>query len=103
MTHKHKKTKSKIIKFKTARGIKYKLVWRAPAKSYNAAGLCDDPKSKKPEILIDPKLLDKRLLSVLIEELSHAFWFEKPEKEVRKFAAVLTRLIYQLGWRKTKK
>jgi hypothetical protein len=39
-------------------------------------------------------------MSVTIEEFAHAFFWEKSEKKVRKFAAVLTKYLYNQGWRK---
>jgi hypothetical protein len=93
------KKKRKYYKFKTADNKKYTLKFRAPHKTHNADGLCDHPESKKPQIWIDPKLLPKRKLAVLIEEIFHAFFFEKTEREARKFAATLTKFIYTTGWR----
>jgi hypothetical protein len=91
--------KRKSYKFKTADNAKFELKFRAPHRKHNADGLCDDPKSKKPKIYIDPKLLPRRKLAVLIEEIFHAFFFEKTEREARKFAATLTKFIYTTGWR----
>jgi hypothetical protein len=39
-------------------------------------------------------------MSVTIEEFAHAFFWDKTEKNVRKFAATLTKYLYSQGWRK---
>lgn len=85
--------------FKNANGIKYEIIWKCPAKSLKASGLCDPPGEPKPKIWIDPNLDEKRLMEVIIEEVTHAFWFEKTEREVRKLAAVLKKLLYKNGFK----
>lgn len=80
-------------KFTNADGIEYELMWKKPHYTYNAEGLCWAPDQEDPKIIIDPTLKPKRKMSVLIEEVTHAFFWEKSEKEVRKFSALLTRLI----------
>lgn len=87
--------------FTNGDGIKYKVIWKAPHRNWNADGLCDSPESKKPQIWITPDLEEKRLLEVTIEEIFHAHFFEKSEKEARKFSANLRRILYKAGWRKT--
>ena len=89
------------FKFKNVERVEYKIIWKAPYKKYSADGLCDDPKSLKPKIWINPALEEKRLLEVITEEILHSFMFEKNEKTVRKFASVLKRLLYKMGWRKS--
>jgi hypothetical protein len=49
--------------------------------------------------MIRPDLLPRRKLSVTIEEVVHAFWFDKSETEVRKFSGTLSKILYQYGWR----
>ena len=94
-----KKT-SKSFKFKTDLGAEYSVNRNKINTKINAEGFCDSPDSKSPEIVIDPRLLPKREMSVTIEEFAHAFFWEKSEKKVRKFAAVLTKYLYSQGWRK---
>jgi hypothetical protein len=38
---------------------------------------------------------------VTIEEFAHAFFWDKSEKNVRKFAATLTKYLHANGWRKS--
>lgn len=90
--------------FKNGAGVKYKIIWkqhiiwkRRP-KSRRVDGLCDNPKNPKPKIWIDPSLGDKRLMSVIFEEIFHSFAFEKNEKTARRFAGTLKKLLYKLGW-----
>ncbi len=89
------------LTFKNTKGIEYQIVWKAPAKKWQANGLCDPPDSKSPEIWVDPDLDEKLFLEVLTEEMVHAHWFEKSEKEVRKFAANLRRVLIKCGFRAT--
>jgi hypothetical protein len=94
----------KKIHFKTPSGSNYSVFWRKPDKRYGGVpGICFHPEDKDPRIYIEPRLLDRRRLAVLIEEITHAFFFEKNEKDARKFAATLTKLIYFDGWRRVKK
>lgn len=90
----------KGFKFKTDEGYEYCVDKVKVHPRYNASGLCDDPASEKPKIIIDPSLLPRRELAVTIEEFAHAFFFDKTEKKVRKFSAALTKYLYSQGWRK---
>lgn len=63
---------------------------------YTADGLCFDPESDEAKIYIRKQLQNKRKLNVLIEEITHAFFWEMPEYRVRKFSAQLGKIIYHL-------
>lgn len=94
------KKNTKSFKFKTDKGVEYSVdKIKIPAKS-KAEGLCDSPESDFPKIVIEKALLPRREMSVSIEEFAHAFFWDKSEKNVRKFAAVLTKYLYSTGWRK---
>ena len=80
-------------KFTNADGVEYELLWKKPHYKYNAEGLCCSPETDDPKILIDPTLKNRRKMSVLIEEITHAFFWEKSEREVRKFSSTLAKLI----------
>lgn len=82
------------MKFKNFEGIEYTVNYNKPPGKYNASGLCDNPDIKNPTILVDPTLLTRRQLNVLIEEVFHAHLYHLPEKKARKFAANLGKLIY---------
>jgi len=95
-----KKT-TKNFKFKTDKGIEYSVnKVKIPARD-KAEGLCDSPGNERPQIFIETSLLPRREMSVTIEEFAHAFFWDKSEKNVRKFAAVLTKYLYANGWRKS--
>ena len=64
------------------------------AARFKASGLCDSPDTDYPQILVDPTLLTRRQLNVLIEEVFHAHLFDLPERKARKFAANLGKLVY---------
>jgi len=65
-----------------------------------ADGLCYNPNLKNSRILIGKRLLTRRRLNVLIEEVTHAFFWDLPEYKVRKFSAQLGRVIYSLFLKK---
>jgi hypothetical protein len=91
---------SKGFKFKTDEGFEYRVKKLKIPTKLKAEGLCDDPESKNPQILICSSLLPRREMAVSIEEIAHAFFWEKTEKKVRKFSSVLTKYLYSQGWRK---
>ena len=70
-----------------------RIEWKKPHHTYNADGLCYSPEADEPKILVDPKLKKRRKMSTLIEEVTHAFFWDKTEREVRKFSSVLAGLI----------
>jgi len=82
------------MKFKNFEGIEYTVNYNKPAAKHKASGLCDSTELKHPQIHVDPKLLTRRQLNVLIEEVFHAHLYDLPEKKARKFAANLVKLIY---------
>ena len=94
---KRKEKRKKVdppFSFKNSDGIKYEVVWRSPSKSSNAWGVCDNPvTNKNPKILLDPKMSKRLKLSVVIHEFAHAFFWDKSEREVYKYAASLSKFI----------
>jgi hypothetical protein len=66
----------------------------------DASGYCYNPDGKTPKILIEKNLLPRRMLNVIIEEVTHAFFYDLPEYKVRKFSAQLGRVIYSLFLKK---
>ena len=90
----------KSFNFKTDKGVEYHVnKIKIPAKD-KAEGLCDSPENDYPKILREASLLPRREMSVTIEEFAHAFFWDKSEKNVRKFAATLTKYLHANGWRK---
>jgi hypothetical protein len=92
---------NKNFTFKTDEGYEFSVKNQKIDPKHKASGLCYDPTCQNPKILIDSSLTPRRELSVSIEEFAHAFFFEKSEKKVRKFAAILSKYLYSRGWRKT--
>lgn len=90
----------KCFKFRTDKGAEYIVYKQKINKRHQAEGLCDSPDLKSPKIIIESSLLPRREMSVTIEEFAHAFFWDKTEKNVRKFSAVLTKYLYSQGWRK---
>ena len=89
----------KQLKFKNQDGVEYTIVFKKIPKKYNASGLCDDPKSKKPQIWVDPTLNNKRILEVVSEEFFHMSAWDKNEKTARKFAANLAKCLIAIGFK----
>ena len=83
-----------MMKFKNFEGVEYTVSYNKPHGKYKASGLCDNPTRKHPSIIVDPSLMTRRQLNVLIEEVFHAHLYDLPEKKARKFAANLGKLIY---------
>lgn len=82
------------MKFKNFDGIEYNVNYLKPPPRYSAEGLCDNPSEPNPQITVDPDLLPRRQLNVLIEEVFHAHLYELPEWKARKFASNLGKLVY---------
>ena len=82
------------MKFKNFEGIQYTVNYNKPPLRLRDSGLCDNPDIKNPQIHVDPTLLTRRQLNVLIEEVFHAHLYDLPEKKARKFSANLGKLIY---------
>ena len=89
----------KPLRFKNTQNIEYKIIWKAPAPKEEADGLCDDPTTPKPKIWIDPNLKPRRKLKVLIEEMIHAHFWDKSEKDVRRCASNIRSVILKNGWK----
>lgn len=60
------------------------------------SGYCYNPAGSSPQVIISTKLRKRRMLNVLIEEITHAFWYDEPEYKVRKFSAQLGKLVHKL-------
>jgi|TARA_A100001391_G_scaffold170384_1_gene131400 hypothetical protein len=75
-------------------GKRIPLYFETISKTLSAEGLCYDPLHKDRKILVDKRLGKRRKLNVIIEEITHAFFFDEPEYKVRKFSAELGKIIY---------
>ena len=82
------------MKFKNFEETEYEVIYAKPHYKYKADGLCDNPETKRPTILVNPSLNKRRQLNVLIEEVFHAYLYDLPEWKARKFAANLGKLVY---------
>ena len=87
--------------FTNNQGVKYKMLMKRPHYTYHADGLCDPPDYRGPKIHIAPDLTPKREMAVMIEEMMHAFFWDIPEKEVRRFCGSVTGILHKEGWRQT--
>ena len=90
-------------KFKNLDNIEYKVLFKKPDKRWygKADGVCQAPDEKNPNIFINPYLTDQSELNTIIHEFTHAFFWDKSEKEVNKFANTLSKFLYiECNWRK---
>ena len=87
------------FKFKNTQGAEYKVSFRKPNKKYygdDCDGTCSDS-----VVTINPDRTDQTQLNTSIHELAHAFFPDKKEYEVAKFANTCSRFLYNCqGWRK---
>ena len=89
--------------FKNSKGIEYGVFFRKPNERIHgySDGVCEDPKYPEPKIEISPYLTKKTELNTSIHEICHAFFWDKSEAEVTKFANTVTKFLYtKCGWRK---
>tara|TARA_Y100001938_G_scaffold131492_1_gene188664 strand:+ start:19283 stop:19699 length:417 start_codon:yes stop_codon:yes gene_type:complete len=101
-----RKDRPYVYKFKNTKGVEYEVYFRKPNTAHfgKADGYCDDPDVRPsdglPRIYINPYLTPKSELNTIIHEFTHAFFWDKSEKEVYKFANTVTALLYRQGWRR---
>jgi len=84
------------FKFENTQGVEYKVFLRKPRK---CEGICYNPMEQEPKIYINPRG-SKGLLNTCIHEFCHAFFWDKTEAQVYKFANTLSKFLYQQGWRR---
>ena len=94
--------KNFCFKFRNVDGVRYEVYFVKPNKAYygDVHGMCDDPEEKNAKIYINPYLSKKSELNTMIHEMTHAFFWDKSENEVYKFANAVTALLYRQGWRR---
>ena len=99
-----------VFRFTNTKGIEYEIIFRKPRKdAYGEGidGICIDPTEAKggyvPKIYINPYLTKKSELNTCIHEIAHAFFWDKPEIDVARFADTASNFLYQNGWRLPKR
>ena len=102
MKGKNKSKKRYCFKFKNAKKITYEVYFRKPNERWHgeADGTCADPKTDNPKIFISPYLTPKTELNTIVHEFTHAFFWNRTEKEVYKFANTVAGFLYRQGWRR---
>lgn len=99
------KKKRRNFKFTNCKGDEYEVIFRKPNSGHygEADGLCYNPEEESPKIYINPHLGQKSTLNTAIHEFTHAFFWNRTEKEVYAFANTLTRFLFtHCRWRKEK-
>jgi Zn-dependent peptidase ImmA (M78 family) len=65
-------------------------------------GVCLNPETEQPKIYINPYLTNQSELNTVIHEFAHAFFWNKTESEVTRFANAASRYLYnKRKWRKS--
>ena len=101
---KKKTKKKKNFTFKNAKGIEYEVIFRKPDKRLEADGLCYSPSEDSPKIYISPHLTTQSELNTIIHEFAHAFFWNRKETQIAKFANALSRFLFnEHRWRKESK
>ena len=99
--------KPKNFSFKNGEKAKYEIVFNKPnAKHFGAdtEGVCHPPNETTSKIYISPYLTKQSELNTVIHEMAHAFFWDKSETEIYKFANTVSRFLYsECGWRKTER
>ena len=83
--------------------MEYVVLFKKPhGKHYDDAdGVCYAPDDERPRIYINPYLTKQSELNTCIHEFAHAFFWDKNEYEVKRFADALSRFLYNhCKWRK---
>ena len=94
------------FKFTNTKGVEYEIVFRKPRKDAygeGTVGLCIDPNEDTPKIYISPYQTKKSELNTSIHEIAHAFFWDKSETDIARFADVCSNFLYQNGWRLPKR
>ncbi len=89
------KIKYKKPKKWTFKGKKYKIRWRKPR---NALATCESPAEKDPVITIGSNLLEGELLSAVIDEVTHAHFWDLDNDSVDAFSDELAEFLLELGF-----
>ena len=98
-----KKKKKQNFTFKNTQGVEYEIFFKKPNSKYyqDTDGYCHDPKEKDPKIYINPYLTKQSELNTIINEMAHAFFWDKPEKDIFAYANAVSRMLYtHQNWRK---
>ena len=100
------KKKKKNFKFKNADNVQYEVVFRKPNKNAygeDCDGVCHSPSLPNPKIQINPHRTEQTQLNTAIHEFAHAFFCDKPEKDIKKFSDSVSRFLFnEKKWRKPK-
>ena len=103
MPKKRTKKKSNNFIFKNSKNVEYEVLYTKPNSHHygDADGTCAPPDVEEPKIHINPYLTKRNELNTIIHEFTHAFFWDKSEKEVNKFANTLSKFLYlECNWRK---
>lgn len=98
-----KKKKKQNFTFKNTQGVEYEIFFKKPNSKYyqDTDGYCHDPKEKDPKIYINPYLTKQTELNTIVHEMAHAFFWDKPEKDIFAYANAVSRMLYtHQNWRK---
>ena len=86
------------LKFKNAEGTEYFVEFKKPdgrTWGINCDGVCFFPRLlREAHIEVNPYRTDQTIFNTVIHEVGHAFFEDKTETEITKFANTLSRLLF---------
>ena len=87
------------LKFKNQKGINYTVKFKKPdGRTWKSStdGVCFFPRGLLNEghVEVNPHRTDQTIFNTVIHEVTHAFFEDKTETEVTKFANTLSRLLF---------
>lgn len=83
------------------RGKTCLILWEPPEPDDDADGLCDPPGPERT-IQINPRLRQKRMLEVLIDESLHACNWDLDNIAVQEYAESIADFLWRCGYRRVK-
>lgn len=85
------------------RGVKYTVSRRRAPKWEGYDGQTTDPKGPSPLLWVKPALKGKEELETILHEALHACYWDLDEEAVGETAQDVAALLWQMGYRKTRK
>jgi len=92
----------KNLNFTTTNNIDYEIKFRKPdSRTFKGCdGVCYYPQNGEGKIYVNPYRSDQTILNTIIHETTHAYFWDKSERQVTAFANTISRILYnELGFR----
>ena len=90
--------------FKNTKSVEYEVIFHKPNKliyGKKCDGFCQAPRDKNPKIFVSPYLTNQSELNTIVHEMAHAFFWDKPERDILAYSNAVSRMLYNhCQWRK---